>query len=123
VDEDLFYGVDLIKVALDDDGIGITTPVMTAIVEEAHRARKKVAAHAQSKNAIQTAIDAGADSIEHGNDVTDEQLKLMREKGIFFDLPPTFYVPRSSCLRPFGLNTPEVWNAAASATTLWFSEY
>jgi hypothetical protein len=39
---------------------------------------------------IQTAIDAGADSIEHGNDVNDEQLELMREKGIFFDLTPTF---------------------------------
>jgi imidazolonepropionase-like amidohydrolase len=91
VDEDLFYNVDVIKVVLDDDGVGITTPVMSAIVEEAHRARKKVAAHAQSKNAIQTAIDAGADSIEHGNDVTEEQLKLIREKGIFFDLAPTFY--------------------------------
>jgi len=91
VDEDLFYNVDLIKVALDDDGIGITVPVLVAIVEEAHRAHKKVAVHAQSKTAIQTAIDAGADSIEHGNDVTDDQLKLMREKGIFFDLTPTFY--------------------------------
>src|SRR6267378_2717114 len=91
VDEDLFYNVDLIKVALDDDGIGITVPVLVAIVEEAHRAHKKVAVHAQSKSAIQTAIDAGADSIEHGNDVTDDQLKLMREKGIFFDFTPTFY--------------------------------
>ena len=91
VDEDLFYNVDLIKVALDDDGIGVTVPVLTAIVEEAHRARKKVAVHAQSKIAIQTAIDAGADSIEHGNDITDDQLKLMREKGIFFDFTPTFY--------------------------------
>ncbi len=91
VDEDLFYNVDLINVALDDDGVGITVPVLTAIVEEAHSAHKKVAVHAQSKIAIQTAIDAGADSIEHGNDATDEQLKLMREKGIFFDLTPTFY--------------------------------
>ena len=32
----------------------------------------------------------GADSIEHGNEVTDEQLKQMRDKGIFFDLTPTF---------------------------------
>ncbi len=91
VDEDLFYNVDLIKVALDDDGIGITVPVLTAIVEEAHRSHKKVAVHAQSKIAIQTAIDAGADSIEHGNDITDDQLKLMSEKGIFFDFTPTFY--------------------------------
>jgi imidazolonepropionase-like amidohydrolase len=31
------------------------------------------------------------DSIEHGNGVTDEQLKQMRDKGIFFDFTPTFY--------------------------------
>jgi imidazolonepropionase-like amidohydrolase len=113
VDEDLFYGVDLIKVAHDDDGIGITTPVMTAIVEEAHRARKKVAAHAQSKNAIQAAIDARADSIEHGNDVTDEQLKLMREKGIFFDLTPTFY----------GGFLPEIFSATIVMSPAFRSEY
>lgn len=113
VDEDLFYNVDLIKVALDDDGIGITTAVMTAIVEEAHRARKKVAAHAQSKSAIQTAIDAGADSIEHGNDATEEQLKLMREKGIFFDLTPTFY----------GGFLPEIFNSSIVMSPAFRSEY
>jgi imidazolonepropionase-like amidohydrolase len=91
VDEDLFYDVDLIKVVADDNGIGITAPVMTAIVEEAHRAHKRVAVHAQTKTAIQIAIDGGADSIEHGNGVTDEQLKTMRDKGIFFDLTPTWY--------------------------------
>jgi len=30
----------------------------------------------------------GVDSIEHGNGVTDAQLKQMRDKGIFFDLTP-----------------------------------
>jgi imidazolonepropionase-like amidohydrolase len=91
VDENLFYDADVVKVTLDDDGIGINTPIMSAIVEEAHRAHKKVAVHAVSKGAIQMAIDAGADSIEHGNDVTDEQLKMMRDKGIFFDITPTFW--------------------------------
>lgn len=38
-----------------------------------------------------SAIDAGADSIEHGNNVTDAQLKSMRDKGIFFDITPTFW--------------------------------
>lgn len=113
VDEDLFYNVDLIKVALDDDGIGITTPVMSAIVEEAHHARKKVAAHAQSKNAIQTAIDAGADSIEHGNDITEVQLKLMREKGMFFDLTPTFY----------GGFLPEIFNSSIVMSPAFLAEY
>jgi imidazolonepropionase-like amidohydrolase len=64
---------------------------MTAIVEEAHRAHKKVAVHAGTKVAIQTAIDGGADSIEHGNDATEEQLKVMRDKGIYFDITPTFF--------------------------------
>jgi imidazolonepropionase-like amidohydrolase len=91
VDENLFYNVDLLKAVADDDGVGITVPVLTAIVEEAHRAHKKVAVHAQTKTAIQTAIDGGADSIEHGDQVTDEQLKMMRDKGIFLDITPTFW--------------------------------
>jgi len=47
--------------------------------------------HAVEKTSIQTAIDAGADSIEHGNEVTDGQLKQMRDKGMFFDFTPTSY--------------------------------
>lgn len=91
VDENLAYGADVIKVTLDDDGVGITTAVMKAIVGEAHLAHKRVAVHAGGTIAIQIAIDAGADSIEHGNSVTDEQLKTMREKGIYLGLTPTFF--------------------------------
>jgi imidazolonepropionase-like amidohydrolase len=91
VDENLFYRVDWIKIALDDDGVGINLPALKAIVEEAHLAHKRVAVHAGSILAIQTAIDAGADSVEHGNRVTDDQLKTMRDKGIFFGLTPTFF--------------------------------
>jgi imidazolonepropionase-like amidohydrolase len=91
VDENLFYDIDVVKVALDDDGVGINGPIMSAIAEEAHRAHKKVAAHATSQVAIQIAIDAGVDSIEHGNDVTDAQLKTMRDKGIYLDITPTFW--------------------------------
>jgi len=83
-----FYQVDLIKVAIGDD---IAQAEMTAIVDEAHRQRLKVAVHAFTPPDIQIAIDAGADSIEHGNGVTDEQLKMMRDKGVFFDFTPTFY--------------------------------
>jgi imidazolonepropionase-like amidohydrolase len=82
-----FYQVDLIKVAIEDD---ITQAEMTAIVEESHRQHLKVAVHVFTPPNIQIAIDAGADSIEHGNGVTDEQLKLMRDKGIFFDFTPTW---------------------------------
>ncbi|MGC2695663.1 MAG: amidohydrolase family protein [Candidatus Angelobacter sp.] len=82
----LFYGADLIKVVADADNRFITPEEMKAIVEEAHRAKVRVAVHATTVTGIQTAIDAGVDSIEHGNDVTDEQLKAMREKGVFLDI-------------------------------------
>jgi imidazolonepropionase-like amidohydrolase len=85
---DVYYNVDLIKVTIEDD---ITPAEAAAIVDEAHRQNLRVAVHATTTNSIQIAIDAGADSIEHGNGVTDEQLKTMREKGIFLDLTPTWY--------------------------------
>jgi imidazolonepropionase-like amidohydrolase len=88
VRQNVFYNVDLIKVTVGDD---ISTPELKAVVEEAHRQHLKVAVHAISTGSIQTAIDGGADSIEHGNDVTDEQLKAMRDKGIFIDITPTFW--------------------------------
>ena len=82
------YGVDVIKVSIEDD---FTPATVAALVEQAHRQQLRVAAHAAGKIAIQMGIDAGVDSIEHGNEVTDEQLKQMRDKGIFFDFTPTFY--------------------------------
>jgi imidazolonepropionase-like amidohydrolase len=83
-----FQGVDVIKVTADEN---LTLPELTAVTDEAHREHLKVAVHAPDKVSIQTAIDSHADSIEHGNDVTDEQLKQMRDKGIFIGLTPTFY--------------------------------
>jgi imidazolonepropionase-like amidohydrolase len=83
-----FQGVDVIKVTAD---VNLTVAELTAVVEEAHRAGLKVAVHAVDKASIQTAIDAGGDSIEHGNEITDAQLTQMRDKGIFFDFTPTSY--------------------------------
>ena len=88
VRQNVFQNVDVIKVTAD---VNLTAPELAAVVEEAHRNNLKVAVHAGDKAAIQTAIDAGADSIEHGNEATDEQLKQMRDKGIFLGLTPTFY--------------------------------
>jgi len=82
-----FQNVDVIKVAAD---VNLTVAELTAVTEEAHRQHLKVAVHAPDKISIQTAIDARADSIEHGNEATDAQLKQMRDKGIFLCLTPTF---------------------------------
>jgi imidazolonepropionase-like amidohydrolase len=83
-----FQNVDVIKVTADEN---LTVPELAAAIEEAHRAHLKVAVHAVDSTSIQTAIDAGADSIEHGNEATDVQLKQMRDKGMFFDFTPTSY--------------------------------
>jgi len=83
-----FQNVDWIKVSADEN---LSVPELAAVIEEAHRQHLKVAVHAIDTISIQTAIDAGADSIEHGNEVTDQQLKLMRDKAIFLDLTPTFF--------------------------------
>jgi len=83
-----FQNVDVIKVSADEN---LTVLELAAVVEEAHRQHLKVAVHAVDKTSIQTAIDAGADSIEHGNEVTDPQLKQIHDKGIFFDFTPTSY--------------------------------
>jgi imidazolonepropionase-like amidohydrolase len=88
VRENEFQNVDLIKVSADEN---LTVPELAAVVEEAHRQHLRVAVHAAETGSIQTAIDAGADSVEHGNEVTDQQLQQMRDKGMFIDLTPTFY--------------------------------
>lgn len=82
-------GADLIKISIDSlparDGKTRFMPLedARAITEEAHRLGMKVAAHAQDNTAVQVAIDAGVDSIEHAWTATDEQLKQMKDKGIF----------------------------------------
>jgi imidazolonepropionase-like amidohydrolase len=83
-----FQNVDVIKVTTGDD---LSLAELAAVAGEAHRQHLQLAVHAADEVSIQTAIDAGADSIEHGNDVTDQQLTLMRDKGIYLDLTPTWF--------------------------------
>jgi imidazolonepropionase-like amidohydrolase len=90
VRENRYYGADFIKVVADDESRFVTTEEMKAIVEEAHRSKMRVAVHATTATGIQTTIDAGADSLEHGDAVTDEMLRQMKDKGMFFDLTETF---------------------------------
>jgi imidazolonepropionase-like amidohydrolase len=59
----------------------LTVEEMRAGVEEAHKAGRKVAAHAYSVAAISNALEAGVDSIEHGSFVDRETAERMRERG------------------------------------------
>lgn len=82
--EQIGHGADLIKVYVDWTEATLSVEEIRAIVVEAHRFHLKVAAHAGTPEGIRNAIDAGVDSIEHGNDATADELKLMAAKGVFW---------------------------------------
>ncbi len=63
---------------------------MKALVNEAHRLGRKVAAHAHGGDGIKLAVEAGVDSIEHGTYIDDEAVRMMKAKGVY--LVPTLYL-------------------------------
>ncbi|REJ79430.1 MAG: amidohydrolase family protein [Acidobacteria bacterium] len=90
------YGADVIKtcatggVLSEGDAVGVpqyTFEELRAMVEEAEKLERKVAAHAHGTEGIKIATRAGVASIEHGSFLDDEGARLMVEKGTF--LVPT----------------------------------
>ena len=101
VREQIMYGADWIKVYSDrsyylrDDGVLDDIPTFTldelkAIVDEAHRERHKVASHAMALQGVHNSVEAGVDSIEHGNYIAEEDLKTMAARGVYY--VPTIFV-------------------------------
>ncbi len=98
VRRDIKYGADWIKLMATG---GVMDPIsdyhvqelseeqMAKAVEVAHRAGKKVMAHAEGSIGIKAAVRAGVDSIEHGTMLDEEGAKLMEERGTW--LVPTLY--------------------------------
>lgn len=71
---------------------------ITAIVEEAARAERFVAAHAEGKAGIMAALRCGVQTIEHGDEIDDEVVELMLEKDII--LVPTMWITRQLMAMP-----------------------
>jgi imidazolonepropionase-like amidohydrolase len=67
-----------------------TLEELRAIVDEAHRERRKVASHATAMFGVHNSVEAGVDSIEHGDYIAPEDMKTMVAKGIWF--VPTLFV-------------------------------
>lgn len=84
VREQIGHGADLIKVYADWEYPTLTIAEMTVIVEEAHKAGRKVAAHATTVEGIRNAITAGVDSIEHGHGADRQDLEMMKAKGVYW---------------------------------------
>ncbi|WP_280254542.1 metal-dependent hydrolase family protein [Nocardia abscessus] len=93
------YGAGVIKISASGGVMSHSTAPGTqqysdeelrAIVDEAHRAGLKVAAHAHGDAGIRACIQAGVDCIEHGSLATDDTIAMMVEHGTF--LVPTSYL-------------------------------
>ena len=99
VRENIKYGSDLIKVCAtggvlskgdDPQASQFTLEEMKAIVADAHRLGRKVAAHAHGAQGILWASQAGVDSIEHGSYIDDAGIAEMKRNGTY--LVPTLYL-------------------------------
>jgi imidazolonepropionase-like amidohydrolase len=99
VRQNIKYGADLIKICAtggvlskgdDPQASQYTLEEMQAIVADAHRLGRKVAAHAHGAQGILWATEAGVDSIEHGSYINDEAIAEMKKRGTY--LVPTLYL-------------------------------
>jgi imidazolonepropionase-like amidohydrolase len=99
VRQNIKYGSDLIKICAtggvlskgdDPQAAQYTLEEMQAIVADAHRLGRKVAAHAHGAQGILWAALAGVDSIEHGSYIDDEAIAEMKKRGTY--LVPTLYL-------------------------------
>jgi imidazolonepropionase-like amidohydrolase len=93
------YGADLIKICATGGVLSqgdnpqasqFTLEEMKAIVADAHRLGRKVAAHAHGAQGIRWASEAGVDSIEHGSYIDDAAIAEMKKNGTY--LVPTLYL-------------------------------
>ncbi len=99
VREVIKYGADLIKICATGGVLShgdnpqasqYTLEEMKAIVADAHRLGRKVAAHAHGAQGILGASEAGVDSIEHGSYIDDAAIAEMKKNGTY--LVPTLYL-------------------------------
>ncbi|HEX9603287.1 MAG TPA: amidohydrolase family protein [Myxococcales bacterium] len=102
VREEVKYGADWIKFYADRkyywdekkarlaSWVNFTDAEAKALVDEAHRIGRKVAAHAIGWDGIDAALRAGVDTIEHGDGLTDDLIDRMVKQDVFWC--PTIYV-------------------------------
>ena len=99
VREVIKYGSDVIKICATGGVLSLgdnpqhsqfTQAELQAMVADAHRLGRKVAAHAHGAEGIRWSAEAGVDSIEHGSYIDDAAIAAMKEHGTY--LVPTLYL-------------------------------
>jgi imidazolonepropionase-like amidohydrolase len=118
------YGTDWVKIYSNTGGLHVTSDgyidsppnwtkeEIAAVVSEAHGRGRKVAAHATSDTGVRIAVEAGVDSIEHGQSIRPEMAREMARKRIF--MCPTLTVgayvaePRARAGAPIWAEMPKI---------------
>jgi imidazolonepropionase-like amidohydrolase len=122
VRENIKYGSDLIKICAtggvlskgdDPQASQYTLEEMKAIVADAHRLGRKVAAHAHGAQGILWASQAGVDSIEHGSYIDDAGIAEMKKNGTY--LVPTLYLSDWFLENAAAIHIPDFYLAKARA--------
>jgi imidazolonepropionase-like amidohydrolase len=122
VREVIKYGADLIKICAtggvlskgdDPRASQYTLEEMKAIVADAHRLGRKVAAHAHGAQGILWAAEAGVDSIEHASYIDDAAIAMMKSKGTY--LVPTIYLTKWLSENMTRIGMPEMYAAKERA--------
>ena len=99
VREVIKYGADVVKICATGGVLSLgdnpqhsqyTQAELNAIVADAHRLGRKVAAHAHGAEGIRWSAEAGVDSIEHGSYIDDAAIAAMKQHGTY--LVPTLYL-------------------------------
>jgi imidazolonepropionase-like amidohydrolase len=80
--ENIHFGARVIKIVVDDQKYVYSADDIRFIIEEASRAGMKVAAHCWTRQGAHNAAEAGVASIEHGFDMTDDDLRLARKNNV-----------------------------------------
>ncbi|MBL8987829.1 MAG: amidohydrolase family protein [Gemmatimonadetes bacterium] len=96
------HGAQVIKICATAGVLSLEGPVgaqqladeeLQAIVAEASRHGVRVAAHAHGNAGIKAAVRAGVTTIEHGSELDDEAIALMKQRGTYL-VPTTYLVDR-----------------------------
>jgi imidazolonepropionase-like amidohydrolase len=114
VREVIKYGADVIKICAtggvlskgdDPNASQYTLEEMKAIVADAHRLGRRVAAHAHGAEGVRWASEAGVDSIEHGHLMDDASVATLKKNGTY--LVPTLFLTEYMQANLESSNVPE----------------
>ena len=82
VREQVRHGADLIKIMACHDTLEFTDAELEAVIDETHRNRLPITAHATFEAAIARVVEHGIDCIEHGGGMSDETIELLLSKNV-----------------------------------------